>query len=213
MGTSLSYQEGSMAIFGMTATGRLLNTARACWIAALLAFPTTWPLEVLADGSDTSHIDAPLWPLMLGGPLEAIAVDLQILGDAPSTTDRGNLERDCATYLRQALGADSDIHVVTYTDLLLKRLGHNYRTWVVVHYKVTLKNWPNGNRPATALLGAVELDIEHPWRRIPQVATYSPTELFQSPLDAESVSRAMTDIVRFQMDRFVISPVKRAYSR
>jgi hypothetical protein len=165
-----------------------------------------------ADASDTAHIDAPLWPLLLGQPLQTIVVDLQILGDAPSNIDRGGLEHKYAAYLRQALQAEPHIRVATYTDALFDRTAGSHGATVVVHYKVTLKNWPGGHQSAV-LLGAVESDIEHLWRRIPKNAVYSPTELFQSALDADGTSRTITEIVTSHMDRFVVLPVKRAFSQ
>src|SRR5690242_8247464 len=87
----------------------------------------------------TDLIDAPLWPLFLGGPLKTIALEINATGDLPPDFAVAKVELECLAHLRAALAAISDIRVVRYIDVLLNREMPSDGIMVVVQYSVTLK--------------------------------------------------------------------------
>lgn len=163
----------------------------------------------------TDLIDAPpLWPRLLGFPLETIAIKVHAVGDLPPEFDRNLVEAECLKYLQEALASTPDIKVVLYTDMflniLLKREAHSYGGTVAIQYGITVKEWRKDAKSAVpVLLGAVELDVEQPFRppRAGPVLDF-PVELFLARPDQLSLRQALIAAIETHMDRHVIAAVR-----
>ena len=156
----------------------------------------------------TDTIDAPLWPLLLGGPLETIALAIYVNGDRPPDLDVVRVESECLAHLQEALAAVSDIKVVRYTEVMLNREMHSRGVMAVVQYSVTLKKWKDTQSGKPVLIGAADWDVMSSNRVRSGPAVYSSPELFLIEPPASTVNEAMAAVINGHMDRYVITIVK-----
>src|SRR5262245_23817856 len=105
------------------------------WRTLLVLFAIAWVSGANAqDHASSAHIDAPLWPLMLGSPLETISLSVHVVGEKPVGLKVNDIEAECLAYLQQSLKRISSVAAISYGDWFGKRVRYNNDSTVRAQY-------------------------------------------------------------------------------